>query len=134
MTDLPRRLAASIGNTIDAAGELPVFQQQVLEHLGSMDQVMSEHLASMDEQTAALVDLIRPMGEDIARLNARVVAIERRIDALAQSLTTEVGGQLTEANATMMRVERSVKTISDRVPDPDAPGPIAKAREAITGE
>ncbi len=95
---------------------------------------MSEHLASMDEQTAALVDLIRPMGEDIARLNARVVAIERRIDALAQSLTTEVGGQLTEANATMMRVERSVETISDRVPDPDAPGPIAKAREAITGE
>lgn len=111
-TDLPRRLAASIGNAIDAAGELPVFQQQVLEHLGSMDQVMSDHMASMDRQTAALVDLIRPMGEDIAALRTRAAEIEVRMESL----------------------ERSVQTISDRVPDPDAPGPIAKAKEAITGE
>lgn len=34
--DLPRRPAASVNNSIDAAGELPVFQQKVLEHLGAL--------------------------------------------------------------------------------------------------
>lgn len=35
--DLPRRVAASIGSSIDAAGELPQFQRELLEHLRSMD-------------------------------------------------------------------------------------------------
>jgi hypothetical protein len=89
--DLPRRLAASIGNSIDAAGELPVFQQKVLEHLASMDQAMNEHLASMDRNTALLLV---------------------RIEA----------------------AERTLESISRRVPDPDKPGTLARAKDVLTGE
>ena len=109
---LPRRLAASIGNSIDAAGELPVFQQKVLEHLASMDQVMSEHLSSMDGNTAALIELIGPMREDMAVLAARSAELERAT----------------------VRMEALLEGIAERVPDPDAPGPLAKARDAITGD
>jgi hypothetical protein len=116
---LSRRLAASIGNSIDAAGELPVFQQEVLEHLASMDEVMSEHMSSMDDNTAALIEILGPMRDHIAELNTRSVEIERATGELQRRLIT---------------VERSVQTISDRVPDPHAPGPLAKARDAITGE
>jgi hypothetical protein len=101
--DLPRRLAASIGNSIDAAGELPVFQQKVLEHLASMDQVMSEHMSSMDENTAALLEVIRPMQQDIA-------AVEQRI----------------------ARLEQAVQTVADRTPDPHEPGALSKAKDALT--
>ena len=113
--DLPRRLAASIGNSIDAAGELPVFQQKVLEHLASMDQAMSQHLASMDENTAALVRLIEPMRADIAELSSRSVEFERS--------TASIDGALDELQAAVARID-------ERIPDPDA-GPVAKLKEAL---
>ena len=102
--DLPRRLAASIGNSIDAAGELPVFQQKVLEHLASMDQVMSEHMSSMDENTAALLDVIRPMQQDMAEAKERIA-----------------------------RLERAVETVAERTPDPHEPGALSRAKDALTG-
>jgi hypothetical protein len=89
--DVPRRLAASIQNGMDAAGELPVFQQKVLEHLASMDQAMSEHLASMDRNTALLLERIE-------------------------------------------RAERTLESISRRVPDPDEPGTLSKAKDALKGQ
>jgi uncharacterized coiled-coil protein SlyX len=139
--DLPRRLAASVGNSIDAAAELPVFQQKVLAHLGSMDQAMSEHLSSMDGGINGLRQLIEPMRRDIADLAARAVELERatgelerRIGSLEGSVGHDLSGQLAETNGAMKRVEALVARIAERVPDPDAPGPIAKAKEAITGE
>ena len=116
--DLPRRLAASIGNSIDAAGELPVFQQKVLEHLASMDQAMSQHLASMDENTAALVRLIEPMRADIADLASRSVQFERSTASIDRAL-----GEL----------QAVVAHIDERIPDPDT-GPVAKLKEALVRE
>ena len=87
---LPRRLAASVAHSIDAVGELPLFQQWVLEHLDSMD---------------------------------------REMGALNDSMTQK----LDETKAVMLRIERHIAMIAERTPDPDAPGRIAKAREAITG-
>ena len=107
--DLPRRLAASIGNSIDAAGELPVFQQKVLQHLASMNRAMSQHLASMDENTAALVPLIEPMRADIADLAARSVELERSI----------------------ARMEALVAEVEQAIPAPTAPGPLAKLKEVL---
>ena len=116
--DLPRRLAASIGNSIDAAGELPVFQQKVLEHLASMDQAMSEHLASMDGSTAALVRLIEPMRADIAELTSRSVEFERSTASIDRAL-----GEL----------QAVVAHIDERIPDPHA-GPVAKLKEVVIRE
>jgi hypothetical protein len=83
---LPGRLAASVVNSIDAAGQLPLFQQELLEHLGSMRQ-------------------------GIWRLEESVRELELRV----------------------LKIEQSVTTIADRTPDPNTSGPIAKAKEAITG-
>ena len=116
--DLPRRLAASIGNSIDAAGELPVFQQKVLEHLAAMDHAMSQHLASMDENAAALVRLIEPMRTDMAALASRSVEFERSMASIDRAL-----GEL----------QAAVARIDERIPDPDA-GPVTKLKEALIGE
>jgi uncharacterized protein YoxC len=116
--DLPRRLAASIGNSIDAAGELPVFQQKVLKHLASMDQVMSEHMSSMDENTAALLDVIRPMQRDIATLVEVIRPMQRDISSLDERIA---------------RLEGAVQTVAERTPDPDEPGTLSKAKDALTG-
>ena len=89
---------------MDAVGELPTFQQRLLDHLGSMSR-------------------------GILRLDASVAQLERRVEGLADSMDA----RLTDTNAAMVRVEESVATIVDMTPDPDAPGPIAKAKEAITG-
>jgi hypothetical protein len=35
--------------------------------------------------------------------------------------------------ASVLRIERCVATIAERTPDPNPAGPIAKAKEAITG-
>ena len=139
--ELPRRLAASVGSSIDAAGQLPVFQQRVLGHLESMDQAMGEHLRSMDGGIQALRELISPVRDDIAALTARSVELERstrelerRITELQGSVAGDLDGQLAEANDVLKRLEALVARISERVPDPDEPGPIAKARDALTGE
>jgi hypothetical protein len=83
---LPGRLAASVVNSIDAAGQLPLFQQRLLEEAGAMRQ-------------------------GIWRLEGSVRQLELRV----------------------LQIEQSVTKIADLTPDPDTPGPIAKAKEAITG-
>lgn len=115
--ELPKRLAASVNSSIDAAGEMPTFQQKVLEHLGSMDQVMSEHLSAMDGGIASLSELIGPMREDMATLAERATTLEASTLEMARALD---------------RLEKLVAHIDDRIPDPDAAGPIAKAKDALT--
>jgi hypothetical protein len=97
---VPRRLVASVVNSIDAVGELPHFQQRLLEQL--------------DSTTRA-----------IARL-------EESVELMA-ALADSMNEKLAESKAVMLRIEQSVATIAERTPDPQAPGPIAKAKEAITG-
>lgn len=49
--------------------------------------------------------------------------LERKVSRLEGSVGQDLERQLTEANAAMRRVEALVARISERVPDPDAPGP-----------
>lgn len=128
-TDLPRRLAASIGNSIDAAGDLPAFQRQLLDHMRSMDHGIQ-----------TLVEAIEPMRSDIAELKAGAARLERTTVAmqdstggLARSIGPDASGKLDELIAQMGRMEDHVANIDGHIPGPDAPGTIAKAKEALIG-
>ncbi len=51
------------------------------------------------------------------------------IEAIAARLGLRVG----ELQRTLARVQGDVEDATEHLPDPDAPGPIARAREALTG-
>jgi hypothetical protein len=42
-------------------------------------------------------------------------------------------GSVRQLELRVLQIEQSVTKIADLTPDPDTPGPIAKAKEAITG-
>ena len=104
-----RRVAEAVGGSIDSAAGLPEFQRELLEHLRSVDAGIQE-----------LVGAIVPMRDDIAAVR----------DSLGPSAT----GQFEQLQECMTRVEALVFHIDDQIPDPDAPSPIARAKDALLGE
>ena len=55
----------------------------------------------------------------------RVAAIQQ----IAERLETQVS----DVQQRMARLETILETGLERLPDPDAPGPLARARDALTG-
>jgi chromosome segregation ATPase len=75
-------------------------------------------LAAVSADLGAVRATIEPQHERVATIEAAVARVE--------ALLGEVRGAL-------VRLEGGVEEAAERLPDPDAPGPIARAREAITG-
>lgn len=103
-----RRVAGAVSGSIDSAADMPEFQRELLERLRSMD-------AGIQEVVGAIV----PLRDDIA-------LVQRSLGA---SATDQVGA----LQASMTRVEGLVRHIDEQVPDPDAPSPIEKAKDALLG-
>jgi hypothetical protein len=104
-----RRVAEAVGGSIDSAAGLPDFQRELLEHLRSMD-------AGIQEMREGILALREDMG------------------SVRDSLGGSAEQEFKEMNASMTRVEARIDHIDDQIPDPDAPSPIAKAKDALLGE
>ncbi len=104
-----RRVAEAVGGSIDSAAGLPDFQRELLEHMRSMDAGIQQLARSMDS-----------VRDDIA--------------AVRTSLGPSADGEFKALNASMTRVEARIDHIDEQIPDPDAPSPIEKAKDALLGD
>ena len=104
-----RKVAEAVGGSIDSAAGLPEFQRELLEHLRSMD-------------------------EGIQGLAREMSAVHDDIAAVRASLGPSADGEFKEMNASMTRLEARVDHIDEQIPDPDAPSPIEKAKDALLGD
>ena len=104
---LPRRALESLDLLADAARRLIRLEDAVLGHL-----------ESLDEQ-------VRSIGEVVVRLDDRVAALDSAMPRLEHQVAT--------TRETVDGLKAELKDLTEHLPDPDAAGPIARAREAITG-
>lgn len=132
---LPRRALESLDLLADATRRLGRFEDAVLGHLGSLDEQarsIGEDLAAAREQVeslhahVALLDrTVTRIGEVVAQLDERVAALDGAMPRLEHQVAT--------TRQTVDGLKEELNDLAEHLPDPDGPGPIARAREAITG-
>lgn len=106
-----------------------------LEHLAPI----REEVTRMRSQTEPLRDLL-PALDDLQRelvtrldgLQVVIATLEAKESHLNRSVR-ELGKQLGAMQETLTGLQNDVQRVTERLPDPEAPGPLGKARDFITG-
>lgn len=153
---LPRTTLDALETLADAARRLPALRRAVTGGLERMEQRLD---ALLDGIGALGTDLrgmrrdVKAFGSDITALRERVSAIEPRTarivkttDGIPKSLQDledierDIEQRTQTLDARLSRLEKALVDVVDlgrqatkRLPDPDAPGPLARARDALTG-
>jgi hypothetical protein len=121
LTGLPQQIGDGIRTTEEITRRLAELQRILSARLGGIDQGV-QGLAGVLPAVAAEVQRVRetvePQQERVAVIEAGVLRLEQRLADLA---------------ATLELLRQDVDNATDLLPDPDAPGPLARAREAIAG-
>ena len=128
----------SIYEALVAPLKLPL---RVLESLDLADEAAREirpihsELAQVREQTKPLAEV--PPGID--RLEKRIESLQGVVGSLEgeeshlNKAVMHLAAELSKINESLTALQDDVERITDRLPDPDKSGPIAKARDALTG-
>jgi hypothetical protein len=113
------------GGVVQTVAQLP---ETIGDRLSALDRGLQDILALLPAAVADLAS-VRTIVE---RQDARAqVAVERvaAIEQIADRLET----QMSDVQQRVARVQGILETALERLPDPDAPGPLARARDALTG-
>jgi hypothetical protein len=151
VTRVPRQLGDALGAINEMARRLPGLQRVITERVGSLDRGVRDVLA-----------LLRAIAADLERVRAtvepqheRVAAIERGL-AILPGLAADLEGlraivepqhervvgieevvarldlHLSELQGTLALLKGDVEGATERLPDPDDRGPLARVRETVT--
>lgn len=121
---LPERLVA----TLEIAAE-------ALEHVGPMRSevvTIRKRSESLDEFLPALDGLKKDLGgrlDSLHEIIEKLEGVESHLDRTVDELVDEIKA----VHKTVRDLHDDVERMTDRLPDPDAPGPLERARDAITG-
>jgi hypothetical protein len=152
VTRVPDQLIDAMRATTETAGRLPGLQRLVTERLGSLDRGVRDVLALLrasaadlervratvepqHERVAAIergLGILPGLAADLERVRATVEPQHERVVGIEQTVT-RLDLHLTELQETLALVKDDVEDTTERLPDPDAPGPIRRARNTITG-
>jgi hypothetical protein len=133
---LPQRALESLDALGEAARRLVHLEDAVLGHLESLDQAGRDIAADLAATVADVRSLhshvtlleggVTRIADVVADLDARVASVDSAIPRLEREVTA--------TRQTLASLKTDVEDVSEHLPDPDSPGPIARAREAITGK
>jgi hypothetical protein len=146
------QLIDALWATLETARCLPDLQRVVTERLGSLDSGVRDVLALLRASAAALERVratVEPQHERVAAIERGLAILPglaadlERVRAIVEPQHGRVVGieqavahldlHLSELQETLTLVKHDVEDATARLPDPDAPGPIRRARETITG-
>lgn len=149
---LPMLLVDAVQSTSDTARQLPVLQRAVIDGLGSLDRSL-RHVLALLPNVAGDIERMR---ETIEPQHERVIAIERGLATLPAivdelqrmrhaieprlehvgAIEASVAGlesRLADLQDVLGALRRTVGDAAEHLPDPDAPGPLARARDTLVG-
>jgi|1186.fasta_scaffold521097_1 hypothetical protein len=106
---------------VDTTHRLPSIQRVVTARLGSLDQGLRDLLA-----------LLPAVASDLERVRATVEPQHQRVAAIEQTLT-DLNRRLRELDSTLKLLKTDVEDATEHLPDPNAPGPFARARDTLVG-
>jgi methyl-accepting chemotaxis protein len=118
---LPVLLVDAAQATSDAARQLPALQRVVTDRLGSIDRSVRQVLALLPTITA-----------DIEAVRETVEPQLQQVSAIEQTIA-RLDGRLADLQSTLAALKGDVEEAADHLPDPDAPGPLARARDILGG-
>lgn len=121
---LPARLLGAVEMAVDALADVSLIRSEVVR--------IRQQSESLDELLPALNALKHDLGGRLDSLREIVNGLE----GIESDLDTTVAGlvnQLGALHQTVLTLQDDVQRFTDRLPDPDAPGPLERAREALTG-
>ena len=132
---LPLRALESVDLLADAARRLVRLEDAVLGHLESLDQQargIGEDLAATREQVGSLHVHVTVLDRTVTRIDGVVAQLDDHVAAL-DSAMPRLEHQVATTRHTVDGLKAELKDLTEHLPEPDAPGPIARARDAITG-
>jgi hypothetical protein len=109
-----RNLARLPQLAVDASGAVV----DVAQRLAALQVIVGDRLAALDRAVGEVLVVLPAVADDLRRVRATVVPVEERLAAVLASVA---------------RLAGDVEDAAELLPDPDAPGPIARARDALTG-
>jgi hypothetical protein len=138
---VPQQLVDAMQATTETARRLPGLQRVVTERLGSLDRRVRDVLALLPAIAADLERVratVEPQHERVAAIESglailpTIAADLERIVGIEQAVA-RLDLHLSELQGTLALLKGDVEGATERLPDPDAPGPLARARDTLTG-
>jgi len=124
----PLRLPGRVVHAVEAVADS-------LQHVGPL-RAEVVRIRKQSEPLGELLPAVQAMREEMGTrldsLHEVVVAlegVETHLDTIVEGLVD----RLATMHQTVLALQDDVQRFTDRLPDPDAPGPLERARDAITG-
>ena len=101
---------------------------------------MRENVETIREQSSDLNELLPAMTSMKEDLGGRLDSLHEcilELEDIEKGLDMRVGDmckELTTMRATVEELKGDVERITERLPDPNAPGPLERARDILTGD
>lgn len=152
VTRLPELLVDAAEATADTAQRLSGLQRAVIDRLGSLDRGLRDILALLPavasdlERVRATVEpqhervatierglgILPAVAADLQSVRATVEPQHERVAAIEQTVS-RLEARLADLQSTLSLLKGDVQDAAEHLPDLDAPGPLARARDTLTG-
>ena len=132
---LPQQLGEALQTATDTARSV---DRTVRETLAALRDVASDlervrsTVEPQHERVAAIESGLPVLAADVERIRATIEPQHLRVEVI-QLAVARLEDRLAELQQALQTVEGTVEEATDRLPDPDAPGRLARARDTITG-
>ena len=117
LAGLPEQIAQGVRTAGDITDRLAELQRLLAARLGSVDQGVNGVLEALPAEFARVRDILEPQQLRVSAIEDAVLRLELQLGTLSDTLE---------------RLRGEVVDATEHLPDPDAPGPLARAREALT--
>ena len=138
VTRLPRLIAAAAEATTEAAQQLATLQPAITSRLSAVADDLARIRSTVEPQhqrIAAIQDglaILPQLATSVDELHSTTTPQLKRITTIEHALS-RLEAHTAHLQRTLSQLKGDVEGATEHLPDPDASGPLARARDALTG-
>lgn len=121
---LPERGVVAIESIAERLEDIRPMREEV--------ETIRRQSAGLDEMLPALTSMKDDLGGRLDGLHELIVALEG-IEAGLDKRVGELSQEITALHRTVGALKGDVERVTERLPDPNGPGPLGRARDVLTG-
>ncbi len=121
---LPDRIVGAIEAGAEALDQIAPMRAEIVR-IRKQSEPLAELPPTVEKMNEQLRSRLDSLHETVVRLERVESHLDERVGAVVQELTA--------VHATVRGLQDDVERVTDRLPDQDAPGPLERARDVLTG-